>query len=988
MYLDDKTDMIDALIFVNNPPASEATQRNMWPFTVVVSAGDIGEHYIDLYAQNSRSRPYQDPQWRWGHLLPQWRFTDLDGNVVERIKTDDVQISDISGNIIGVTGTAQFYYIDDMPSISYESPVIIWGSLDVSSRPVEYDHHKLPIAGHANSRVIKGEPYYINGQPPIYLDITSNGISPIADIKWINTPFRYTTVIMSDWLNSMCPNNAPIMVFDYPQESADIFAAANQINRDILYVPTSSETWSPLSAYFERLTDLDLHSGGFHIGSVDSSVTAMNTQISANVNVEYWGSYRDTPYAWISNGEFGKLQRISLPYNFNGITYEHPLLPGISTFSTAISGSGSWAIQTSAVSGTPYWSDGSLVTDIFGGILGIAVGPCLDIWTVDAELDQMYNFSAAGDMLTAIDISPSGSMPTSIVLDGNLDMWVTLYGATSTVKFDRYGNSTGYVAVPPYSITDLFPDDGIDPDSILVRPVQVETDTDNNIWVSYEHALSSMVLKYDSSGVFITSCNIPISSQPQGLVIDYVDNSIWVANTYEILVDPMSWTYAASGGSIQHFTSAGELIETYLDIPHPGFMTLDSHSNLWFTFGYSGVGVISGSDVLQYWLSAGEIVPYGNSEHIDIDNSQLPLNDTIKGIAVDSKNRVWALDSRNSTIYVINGYDHSEINVVYVTPSDTDNVAYSLQALGDWTGWQWMQKYITYNISDVYNISGISNEFDINEFGDNYKIRKFNESWDATQQIHDYALSDHVYENVNLFDTYFGSMIGGLTDEEDSIGRKSYERIANFVPNHVDVDTCGIDQLYSLAKQLDVPMDDYSLNFPPKLKRMMDIISIAHTRLWGTRCRCHQNFSARLPVCTVCGHNHCLNRSASQLNINTDYITGGDKIVFQPRFGLENYDVLISPITAMSGLSVVSAYPISSVESISWMLSADYGDYKFYRYIPTFCDVQVEGVINWDDEYTTLSENNSSLSSWYDKDQMVDLMLNYELRRGLNFYID
>ena len=987
MYLGDPTKLKDALIFVNNPPASEPTQRNSWPFTAIISAGDTGSHYIDLYSQYSRSRPYQEPQSRWGHLLPQWRFTDLDGNVIEKIKTTDTQITDISGNVIGVTGIAQFYYIDDMPSFNYASPLMIWATMEVSGIPVSYEFQGLPLPGYANSKIIKGEPYYINGQPPTHLSITSNGIADISKLKWVRNPFRFTTVIQSDWLSQYCGDAAgDITIFDYPQEAAEQFASENELHRDLLYVTPSAENWLPLSAYFIREDpETDLHMGGFTIGSLESTDEALNTQISAWVNIQSWGWFRDTPYVWISNAPFRRLNRVGLPYEFGGVTYTNPLLPNIQTYSYNLSGIGSFSTETSSVSGTSYWYDGSLTVDVFGGIHGMAVGPCLDVWAVDPELDQLYHFDVSGEMLTAIDISPSGSSPQSICLDGNLNKWVTLYGATSAIKFDVEGNLLTAVAVPPYNITDQFPLTGNNPDSIMVRPVQVETDTDNNIWVSYEHALSSMVLKYDEEGMFITACNLPISAQPQGLIVDSRDNSIWVSNTYEILVDPMSWTYAASGGSIQHFTSGGDLIETYKDIPHPGYMSFDVNSNLWFTFGFAGVGIISGSEVKQYWLTAGEMVDY-SSEHIAIDDSQLGFNDRIKGIAVDGRNRVWALNSRDAQAFVINVDDISEYTVVSIIPQDTIRVEFGIQGLDDWTGWRWLQKYYyPQGIPLVYSISGISNEFNVDEYNDNFEIRKFNESWDATEQIHNYALPEHVYENINLFDNYFRVMVGGLSSQEESIGRKSYERTANFVQNHVDIDTCGIDQLYSIAKQLDVPIDDYKLSFPVSLKRLIDLVSINHQKLWGTRCRCKKNFEPRSNGCTICGHSHCLNRSVAPINTNTYFITGGQDVVIRPVFGPHNYDILTTSTTILSSGSSVNVYPISAASSISWLASSNYNKYYFYTYIPIYCDVQVEGVINWDDRFTTLSENNSSIETWYNENGIVDVILNHDLHEGLQF---
>jgi hypothetical protein len=59
--------------------------------------------------------------------------------------------------------------------------------------------------------------------------------------------------------------------------------------------------------------------------------------------------------------------------------------------------------------------------------------------------------------------------------------------------------------------------------------------------------------------------------------------------------------------------------------------------------------------------------------------------------------------------------------------------------------------------------------------------------------------------------------------------------------------------------------------------------------------------------------------------------------------------------------------------------------YCFYEYIPTICNIQVEGVISWDDEYTTLSENVSGIDEWYGNNQIVEKIINYSLHKGLGF---
>ena len=79
-----------------------------------------------------------------------------------------------------------------------------------------------------------------------------------------------------------------------------------------------------------------------------------------------------------------------------------------------------------------------------------------------------------------------------------------------------------------------------------------------------------------------------------------------------------------------------------------------------------------------------------------------------------------------------------------------------------------------------------------------------------------------------------------------------------------------------------------------------------------------------------------------------------------------------------------SIYALSSISSMVYINSSEYDDYVFYSHLPAFCDEQVEGCINWDDDYTVLSETLSSLSTWYNDGELLEEMFNYILHKGLN----
>ena len=51
--------------------------------------------------------------------------------------------------------------------------------------------------------------------------------------------------------------------------------------------------------------------------------------------------------------------------------------------------------------------------------------------------------------------------------------------------------------------------------------------------------------------------------------------------------------------------------------------------------------------------------------------------------------------------------------------------------------------------------------------------------------------------------------------------------------------------------------------------------------------------------------------------------------------------------------------------------------------MPYFDNTQLDGVISWDDTYTTLNENISSIDVWLGDFGTVETILDYELRRGL-----
>ena len=110
----------ESIYFDVIPPPTFAGHLNRYPFKVNITSSSSEPHYIDLGSQYSRSYEYQQPENNWSFLRPQWRFLDTNFNQVDGVTTIDTPIRidnngnlSLTGTVVGVSGTAEFYFIDD-----------------------------------------------------------------------------------------------------------------------------------------------------------------------------------------------------------------------------------------------------------------------------------------------------------------------------------------------------------------------------------------------------------------------------------------------------------------------------------------------------------------------------------------------------------------------------------------------------------------------------------------------------------------------------------------------------------------------------------------------------------------------------------------------------------------------------------------------------------------------------------------------------------
>ena len=97
-----------------------------------------------------------------------------------------------------------------------------------------------------------------------------------------------------------------------------------------------------------------------------------------------------------------------------------------------------------------------------------------------------------------------------------------------------------------------------------------------------------------------------------------------------------------------------------------------------------------------------------------------------------------------------------------------------------------------------------------------------------------------------------------------------------------------------------------------------------------------------------------------------------------------------------SKTQLYSQYPLSAYQATwGWgintaLTGVQISNYNnFYAFTPTYNDSILDNVIDWNNTNNTLNRSNSALLAWeQDSDGIVDLVLEYELRKGLDMFQD
>ena len=180
-------------------------------------------------------------------------------------------------------------------------------------------------------------------------------------------------------------------------------------------------------------------------------------------------------------------------------------------------------------------------------------------------------------------------------------------------------------------------------------------------------------------------------------------------------------------------------------------------------------------------------------------------------------------------------------------PGDTDLRDQDIQAGGDWTGFKWINKYDSrVKRSDItsgsVSLTGQSEEFQLLPQTGSYDIVKVNESVDFAEVIRQYVRIPTLTSKTKFYDDFLNTIFGTGTSSPITLGKRVYERIANYGMNHNDVDTCTLQALISLAEMTNYRLTEFGTTLPAELQRVVDILSIKYTKLKGTKTNYQTDF--------------------------------------------------------------------------------------------------------------------------------------------------
>ena len=598
-----------------------------------------------------------------------------------------------------------------------------------------------------------------------------------------------------------------------------------------------------------------------------------------------------------------------------------------------------------------------------------------DYWTIDSDQDLVAKLDPDNNSVVKINLS-SGSSPSFLAADGNGDIWVTLYDSVSVCKLSSNGDILFYT-VPDltnedYSSNSFYLPQSGAAGSNSILPALVDIDTNNNAWVAYNYTLSSFVCVYDTNGTFKYRVNIPYPFLANGIIC--TKNGI----TWVLLKNLNNSGF----DSLLKIKQSNRQTSTYNFSYKLWDFTNDIEGNLWF--------IANKNEIVKFDTTFNEITPYATLTSVSGESMDCNFN----GIASTTQRDLLIFDNIDREIKVLKIYDTTgspETNLKRIKLDDINTTGFYqnfINSKGDATGFRYSEKFLS-SISFFTKTGCCSNVFNIYPASGQYNIAKLNENFDMHAQIKNFAFQESLRDSNVLFDDFFKSILGTIDEDPNQLGKKIYEKISNYVDNNSFIDTCNVEKLNALHKMLNENLYIFNTyNFPSNITRLLDLFSIKLSKLKGSRNQYNENFDTKGYTNTndIYGKN-----LGDELDFFTATLTGNNDgfIIAYERFS-QYYTMCNTNLLTANYIDPVQKVYALSAYSPSWgwslVLPSQYTPsdipkyYTFYKYASAPSLEQLEGIINWSDKFTTVSESVSSYSDWWN---IAENIITRELMVGL-----
>ena len=429
------------------------------PLTInyFTSLQDNNNINFTFYADNSLSQPWTEvPDGQLINLRPRWRFTSasatsLDNEVVllnyQPISSTPVLIDNngrpsSSGTQVGLSGSFNFYYVDDLPSMvvnsvssSYVNPTTLWVNLDTLNipNPPARDYDYIDTPAYANTAVSLSAYYYVQSLIPDHIDFTLNGKVPFESTYWSGVSSRFVMTINSPVLTGTNSYLSDTPLLNYPLNILSgaplftiTFSPSGQGNVQIYFeTPVSGvintyNTSYDLQTFAYTLNSVAFNSG-FYIAAFTPYVTAGTAEsylYSTAISGLYYvndltanpvsGFY---PYTLTNT-----ITSVKYSQHFSGYSPQFDIVDFNSTYFARKFGAGfdfgaqlkSYALQPTIAQNTVFFNDylsaiaGTSATneDTFGGVLYEKITNFVENTSdpLTSNVNQFYSLSEMLDL--------------------------------------------------------------------------------------------------------------------------------------------------------------------------------------------------------------------------------------------------------------------------------------------------------------------------------------------------------------------------------------------------------------------------------------------------------------------------------------------------------------------------------------------------------------------------------------------------------------